>query len=136
MNNLYTIQPKAAFVAGPQQPYRPLRQKYSDGRKKTFNVTIATVTGKSKALYVQDSGRDFVLFSQQMNDKSGVALKSRSQFQVTGTVDEIRRYWPPGAIPECSLVTALDNTLNSDALARCKCFNTAPINSVPEADPD
>ncbi|XP_074818811.1 uncharacterized protein LOC141993257 isoform X1 [Natator depressus] len=48
---------------------------------------------------------------------SGVALKSRSKFRVTGTVDAIRCYWPPGAIPECSLVTALDNTLNSDPLA-------------------
>ncbi|XP_074818813.1 uncharacterized protein LOC141993257 isoform X2 [Natator depressus] len=51
---------------------------------------------------------------------SGVALKSRSKFRVTGTVDAIRCYWPPGAIPECSLVTALDNTLNSDPLARAQ----------------
>ncbi|EMP30991.1 hypothetical protein UY3_11894 [Chelonia mydas] len=67
---------------------------------------------------------------------SGVELKSRLQFQVTGTVDTIRRYWPPGAILEGSLVTTLDNTLNSDALARCKCFNTVPIYSIPEAGPD
>ncbi|EMP31632.1 Putative protein C11orf61 like protein [Chelonia mydas] len=37
--------------------------------------------------------------------------------EAPGTVDTIRCYWPPGAMPECSLVTALDNTLNSDALA-------------------
>ncbi|EMP39818.1 hypothetical protein UY3_02926 [Chelonia mydas] len=33
-------------------------------------------------------------------------------------MDAIRRYWPLGAIPECSVVTTLDNALNSDALAR------------------
>ncbi|EMP37401.1 Jouberin [Chelonia mydas] len=49
---------------------------------------------------------------------SGLALKSALPGGIWGTVDTIRRYWPPGAIPECSIVTALDSTLNSDALAR------------------
>ncbi|EMP31458.1 Uromodulin-like 1 [Chelonia mydas] len=49
---------------------------------------------------------------------SGLALKSALPARIWGTVDTIRRYWPPGAIPECSIVTALDSTLNSDALAR------------------
>ncbi|EMP24580.1 hypothetical protein UY3_18353 [Chelonia mydas] len=50
---------------------------------------------------------------------SGLALKSALLGRIWGTVDTIRRYWPPGAIPEYSIVTALDSTLNSDALARC-----------------
>ncbi|XP_073202321.1 uncharacterized protein [Lepidochelys kempii] len=33
-------------------------------------------------------------------------------------MDAIQRYWLPGAIPQCSIVTALDSTLNLDALAR------------------
>ncbi|EMP23995.1 hypothetical protein UY3_18939 [Chelonia mydas] len=41
-----------------------------------------------------------------------------------------------GAIPECSNVTALDSTFNSDALARCKCFYAPPIISVPEVIAD
>ncbi|EMP38551.1 Alpha-L-iduronidase [Chelonia mydas] len=45
----------------------------------------------------------------------GLALKSALPGRIWGTVDTIRRYWPPGAIPECSIVTALDSTLNSDA---------------------
>ncbi|EMP39788.1 hypothetical protein UY3_02980 [Chelonia mydas] len=49
---------------------------------------------------------------------SGLALKSALPGRIWGSVDTIRRYWPPGAIPECSIVTALDSTLNSDALAR------------------
>ncbi|EMP39354.1 hypothetical protein UY3_03406 [Chelonia mydas] len=49
---------------------------------------------------------------------SGLALKSALPGRIWGTVDTIRRYWPPGAIPECSILTALDSTLNSDALAR------------------
>ncbi|EMP26151.1 hypothetical protein UY3_16785 [Chelonia mydas] len=43
---------------------------------------------------------------------------TKIKIAVTGTVDAIQRYWPLGAIPECSLVTALNNTVNSDALAR------------------
>ncbi|EMP37310.1 hypothetical protein UY3_05499 [Chelonia mydas] len=46
---------------------------------------------------------------------SGLALKSALPGRIWGTVDTIQRYWPPGAIPECSIVTALDSTLNSDA---------------------
>ncbi|EMP30800.1 hypothetical protein UY3_12071 [Chelonia mydas] len=48
----------------------------------------------------------------------GLALKSALPGRIWGTVDAIRRYWPPRTIPERSVVTALDSTLNSDALAR------------------
>ncbi|EMP29229.1 Zinc finger and SCAN domain-containing protein 29 [Chelonia mydas] len=44
-------------------------------------------------------------------------LPPRSHSRVS--VDAIRRYWPPGAIPQCTIVTTLDSTLNLDALARC-----------------
>ncbi|EMP37866.1 hypothetical protein UY3_04931 [Chelonia mydas] len=33
----------------------------------------------------------------------GLALKSALLGRILGTVDAIRRYWPPGAIPECSV---------------------------------
>ncbi|EMP40050.1 Zinc finger and SCAN domain-containing protein 20 [Chelonia mydas] len=49
----------------------------------------------------------------------GLALKSTSPFRIRVSVDAIRRYWPPGAIPQCTIVTALDGTLNLDAQARC-----------------
>ncbi|EMP33018.1 hypothetical protein UY3_09836 [Chelonia mydas] len=49
----------------------------------------------------------------------GLALKSTSPFRIRVSVDAIQRYWPPGAIPQCTIVTALDSTLNLDALARC-----------------
>ncbi|EMP32766.1 Lysostaphin [Chelonia mydas] len=49
----------------------------------------------------------------------GLALKSTSPFRIRVSVDAIGRYWPPGAIPQCTIVTALDSTLNADALARC-----------------
>ncbi|EMP27267.1 hypothetical protein UY3_15647 [Chelonia mydas] len=48
----------------------------------------------------------------------GLALKSALPGRIWGTVDAIRRCWPLGAIPECSVVTALDSAINSDALAR------------------
>ncbi|EMP32814.1 Serine/threonine-protein phosphatase 2B catalytic subunit alpha isoform [Chelonia mydas] len=48
----------------------------------------------------------------------GVALKSTLLGRIWGSADANRRYWPPGTIPECSIVTSLDSTLNSDALAR------------------
>ncbi|EMP27489.1 Protein DBF4 like protein B [Chelonia mydas] len=49
----------------------------------------------------------------------GLALKSTSPFRIRVTVDAIQTYWPPGTIPQRTTVTALDSTLNSDALARC-----------------
>ncbi|EMP39825.1 Polyhomeotic-like protein 3 [Chelonia mydas] len=48
----------------------------------------------------------------------GLVLKSALLGLIWGTVDAIRQYWPPGAIPDCLVVTALDSALNSDALAR------------------
>nr|XP_048693587.1 uncharacterized protein LOC125631253 [Caretta caretta] len=48
----------------------------------------------------------------------GFMLKSTSLGRIWGSVDAIQRNWPLGAIPECSIVTALDSTFNSDALAR------------------
>ncbi|EMP37381.1 Zinc finger CCHC domain-containing protein 4 [Chelonia mydas] len=47
----------------------------------------------------------------------GVALKLTLLGRIWGSADANRWYWPPGAIPECSIVTALDSTLNSGALA-------------------
>ncbi|XP_048695287.2 uncharacterized protein LOC125631894 [Caretta caretta] len=49
----------------------------------------------------------------------GLALKSTLPFRIRVSVDAIRRYWPLGAIPQCTIVTALDSMLNLDALARC-----------------
>nr|XP_048718256.1 tumor necrosis factor ligand superfamily member 18 isoform X1 [Caretta caretta] len=49
----------------------------------------------------------------------GLALKLTSLFRIRVSMEAIRRYWPPGAIPQCTIVTALDSTLNSAALARC-----------------
>ncbi|EMP41470.1 hypothetical protein UY3_01284 [Chelonia mydas] len=66
----------------------------------------------------------------------GLALKSALPGRIWGTVDAIRQYWPPGPNPECSIVTTLDSTLNSDALARCKCFYAPRINSIPEVITD
>ncbi|EMP30164.1 hypothetical protein UY3_12718 [Chelonia mydas] len=48
----------------------------------------------------------------------GLALKLTSPGRIWVSVDAIRRYWPPEAIPQCSIVTTLDSTLNLDALAR------------------
>ncbi|EMP24311.1 Putative malate dehydrogenase 1B [Chelonia mydas] len=47
-----------------------------------------------------------------------VSMGILSKGRIWNTVDTIRQYWPPGVIPECSVVTALDSALNSDALAR------------------
>ncbi|EMP38757.1 hypothetical protein UY3_04076 [Chelonia mydas] len=47
-----------------------------------------------------------------------VALKSTLLGRIWSSADTNQRYWPPGAIPECSIVTALDSTFNSDGLAR------------------
>ncbi|XP_077667047.1 uncharacterized protein LOC144261405 [Eretmochelys imbricata] len=49
----------------------------------------------------------------------GLALKSTPPFRIRVSVDAIRRYWPLGAIPQCTIVTTLDSMLNLDALARC-----------------
>ncbi|EMP31938.1 hypothetical protein UY3_10860 [Chelonia mydas] len=59
------------------------------------------------------------LGAAEIRGRRGLALKSTLPFRIRVSVDAIRRYWPPGATPQCIIVTALDSTLNSDALARC-----------------
>ncbi|EMP26664.1 Zinc finger and SCAN domain-containing protein 29 [Chelonia mydas] len=65
----------------------------------------------------------------------GVALKLTLLGRIWGSADANQHYWPPEAIPECSNVTALDSTFNSDALARMFYTVMPAENTEPVAQP-
>ncbi|EMP38024.1 hypothetical protein UY3_04783 [Chelonia mydas] len=55
--------------------------------------------------------------SRQLCPFPDIACKYKKE-KFFKSADANRWYWPPEANPECSIVTALDSTLNFDALAR------------------
>ncbi|EMP35905.1 Serine-protein kinase ATM [Chelonia mydas] len=67
-----------------------------------------------KALYLQQRPEDEADINSTLNTSDQECNR-----KARVSVDAIRRYWPPGAIPQCTVVTTLDSNLNLDALASC-----------------